>query len=512
MAASPKPYTSFTISSSCLCFGSLHNIWHGACIPPQQGFPNVRPRLSGTVLKHSIEYNLPAKNGKWNAFQLLDHEKNVTAWFIAHSDVDPEKEVDKILRVSGFRNNAKKAAAGILVINRYDWDYYDERSWDEIHADGEEDGVDELEGGSTETATWCGIVDYTEAKTNVLQWKEQQPSERTSSEGGISLYLCPAEYMHGRFGFDEDNEAARSFLFFSGMTEFKCTTFVGLQQTLKKEETPKETLERWLREGADLSGLRSIRLESLKLDPLPPRMKNSGPGLPPLASECLGPYDKSEHILRAQDIEALRLGTALREPVIQEFVESWRERSFDLINDMVMSYLERTVLPSVGNRTVSAAADVLFPRHHVENSFDRNAYCFFTRPHARYADNPGADFDSAFVSGKIRTFLASRTGGSSVVFDNECILGICNVVAYMLEEVFELANNHSRDCRRPKILPWDIRIAVFNDPELLDLLKFSKVYWEGRGELPLPETREESYVTLETMLAMQADWEWSEYS
>lgn len=431
---------------------------------------------------------------------------------MAHSDVDPEKEVDKILRVPGFRNNAKKAAAGILVINRYDWDYYDKRSWDEINAAGEEDGIDELEGSSTEPETWCGVVDYTEAKTKVLQWKERQPSERTSSEGGVSLYLSPAEYMYGRFGFDEDNEAARSFLFFSDMAEFKCTTFVGLQQTLKKEETPEESLERWLREGVDLSGLRLIRLKSLKLDPLPPGMGDSGLGPPPLASECLGPYDKSEHILRAEDVEALRLGTRLREPVIQEFVESWKERSFDLINEMVMSYLERTVLASVGNRTVSAAADVLFPRHHVENSFDHRAYRFFTRPHARYADNPGADFDSVFVSAQIRTFLASRTGGSSVVFDNECIIGICNVVAYMVEEVFELANNHSRDWRRPKILPRDIRVVVFYDPELLDLLKFSKVYWEGRGELPLPETREESYVTLETMLAMQADWEWSEYS
>lgn len=426
MADSPEPYSTFTISSGCLCFGLLHNIWHGATIPPQQGFPNVRPQLTGTVVSSpTIEYNLPAQNGTWNAFQLLDLEKkSVTAWFLAHSDVDPEKEIDKILRVcgSGFRNNVKKAAAGIFLINRYDWDYYDKRSRDEIGADGgeEDDSIDELQ-CSFIPETWCGIVDYVQAKTKVRQWKQQQLSERTSSEGAASLYLRHAEYMHGRFGFDDDNEAARSFLFFSHMTRFEFTSFAGLQQTVKKKETPEERLERRLREGVDFSGLRSSRLESLKISPLPPRMADFGPGPPPLAFECLGPYDQTEHILRAQDIEAARLGTRLREPVIQAFEESWRDRSFDLLNEMVMSYLEHTVLPRMGNRTVSAAAEALFPRHHAEYGFDRNAYRFFTKPHARHADNPAADFDSAFVSARIRTFLSSRSNGDSssvVVFQD----------------------------------------------------------------------------------------------
>lgn len=510
MAASPDPYSIFTISSGCLCFGALHNIWHGTSIPPQQGFPDVRTQPTGTVISNAVEYNLPAQNGTWNTFQLLDPEKNVTAWFLSHSDVEPKGELDKILRVcgTGFRNNAKKAAAGILLINRYDWDYFDERSQDEVYPDSEGDDIDELDGDFIPDI-WCGIVDYAEAKTEILRWKEQQPSERTSSEGGVSLYLRHAEYMHGRFAFDKNNEAARSFLFFSGMTQFESTTFAGLQQTVKKEEIPEERLKRRLREGVNFSGLRYIRLESLKLAPLPPRMVDSGVGPPPLASECLGPYDQSEYILRAQDIEAVRLGMELN---IQEFAETWKERSFDLINEMVMSYLERTVLPHIANCTVSGAAKALFPRHHAECGFDRNAYRVFTRPHVRHADDPAPDFDSAFVRARIRSFLASRNRDSSVVFDDECIAGTCNVVAYILEDVIEGANNRSRDRERPKILPCDIRTNVIHDPELLDLVKYSKVYWEGRGELPLPEAREESYVTLDTKMAMGADMEGEEDS
>ena len=80
-----------------------------------------------------------------------------------------------------------------------------------------------------------------------------------------------------------------------------------------------------------------------------------------------------------------------------------------------------------------------------------------------------------------------------MVFDDECIAGICRVVAFMLTEVFERANSCSRDAERTKIMPCDVRITVFNDDELRDLLHFSKVFWEGRDRsLPLVETSSES--------------------
>lgn len=72
---------------------------------------------------------MPARNGTWKAYRLVDGDE-VVAWFIAHSDVDPEMEVDKILRVSGSPyekdfgskvNTVKTAAEGVFVINRYGW-------------------------------------------------------------------------------------------------------------------------------------------------------------------------------------------------------------------------------------------------------------------------------------------------------------------------------------------------------------------------------------------------------
>jgi hypothetical protein len=81
-----------------------------------------------------------------------------------------------------------------------------------------------------------------------------------------------------------------------------------------------------------------------------------------------------------------------------------------------------------------------------------------------------------------------------VIFDVECIAGICIVVAFMLTEVLGIANNYSHDASRTKIMPCDVRIAVFFD-ELRDLLQFS-AYWEGRDRsLPMVETRCLTHIT-----------------
>lgn len=69
---------------------------------PVQGFPELQPQASGTVSRHDIEYNVPAQNVRWNTFQLIDFRtREMTAWFLAHSGVEPEKEFHRILRVAG---------------------------------------------------------------------------------------------------------------------------------------------------------------------------------------------------------------------------------------------------------------------------------------------------------------------------------------------------------------------------------------------------------------------------
>jgi hypothetical protein len=491
MVASPSVYSTISVTSGRLCFGELHNIWNGASTPVQlEGCPAPRPQLSGTVKLQPIEYNIAARNGIWNVFRLIDlSTKEVAAWFLAHSDVDPEKEVDKILRVSGSPyeadsgssfNDDKTAAEGVFVINRYDWGYYDKRSWDEVVA------VEEFVEEQFEAA---GLVDLTAAKSAVDGWKDQRSSERQRQwpEGGAWLHIPRGEYKFGRFGFDDDCAAARSFLFFTTNTCFTRTVFEGLERTLRKEVTPEERFERRLREGFDFSGLETLR--ELSREP--------GDGvLPPSPADCLGPYHRSDHVLRPQEINAIRVYRNAEElklivhgrdwtfvrlgTEIGEFIDPWAEPLYDVVNEMVLSYLQRTAIPHMGNRGVSAAAELLFPRHAPEGEEDRQLDVWCHR-HFRQPDAlPIPGFDSAYVGSRIASFL-SRFADSPVVFEEECVAGITRAVAYMLTEVLERANHRSREYReRTKIMPSDVRLAVYGSPQLRDRFQFSRVFWEGR--------------------------------
>jgi hypothetical protein len=496
MAASPIVHTTISVSSGYLCFGGLHNIWNGAS-SPLQGFPSVRPQTSGTVKAQPIEFNIVARNGTWNAFQLVDlRTSEVAAWFLAHSNVDPEREVDKILRVSGSPyepdsgstfNNDKTAAEGVFVINRYDWGYYDKRSEDEVVV------PEQPWSGRFEAA---GLVDLGEARSMVLRWKDQPSREAEWSESGAWLHIPGGEYMFGRFGFDDDRTAARSFLFFTTNTVFTSTAFKGLERTLRKEETPKEMFERRLQEGHDFSGLDLIA--RLYHPPQHPNIRSLFPPPTPLADR-LGPYPLSDHVLRAQDINAIRVYRNVEEhkvvalgldmsripkvAEIAEFVDPWAEPLYDLVNEMVLSFLQRIVVPQMGNRGVADAAELLFPRHHTEDGkpWHLDAWCYrhFRQPDAM----PIPDFDSAYVGGRIASFL-SRLGDAEpvpVVFEAECVAGITRAVAYLISEVLELANNcYGEFGEHAKIMPSDVRMAVYGDKQLYERLGFSRVFWEGR--------------------------------
>lgn len=495
MTGSPKVHNTIAVNSGCLCFGELHNIWNGASVPVQfEGLPSPRPRLSGTVKVHRIEYNIAARNGIWNGFRLIDLKtKKVAAWFLAHSDVDPEKEVDKILRVSGSPyedesgssfNDDKTAAEGVFVINRYDWGYYDERSREIV-------GPEEI---NEELFASVGLVDLSAAKPTVDRWKDHRSRERQWLEGGAWLHIPNGEYLFGRFGFDDDHAAARSFLFFTTNTYFTRTAFDGLERTLRKEVTPEERFERKLQEGFDFSGLETLR----ELSRVP---EHSGVSRPPRA-DCLGPYRQSDHALRAQEIDAIRvyrdaeelklfvhgrdLSHLRMEGEIGEFIEPWAEPLYDVVNEMVLSYLQRSVIPKMANRGVSAAAELLFPQHTPEEDTGKlDVWCHrhFRQPDAR----PIPNFDSAYVGSRIASFL-SRSADASAVFEDECVAGITRAVAYMLTDVLERASKGAhQDDMRTRIMPSDVRIAVSLSSELHDRFRFSIVYWEGRTGSVSPE-------------------------
>ena len=97
MTDSNRIDSSFTVTSGALCFGTLSNILQGAQAPIQSP-PTPSPCLTGTVVAHQFEHNVPAKNGTWKVYKLRDIDSpRVDGWFAAHQEVDPLPELTKIL-------------------------------------------------------------------------------------------------------------------------------------------------------------------------------------------------------------------------------------------------------------------------------------------------------------------------------------------------------------------------------------------------------------------------------
>lgn len=233
----------------------------------------------------------------------------MTGWFVCHIDVHPEAEIDKIPSVSGSpyeidsgssTNTAKTATEDVLVINRYDWGYYAQKGLDGF-------GDEAVDPNINWPCNCVGLVDYEHAKEQALQWKDQITAERIRLSSGAWLYIPHAEYMFGRFGFDDSHTAARSFVF-TQSTYFMIITFLGLSRSLRLDEVPQELFHRHLRQGDKYEGFESLErsLEMTKgFDEVrPAELRFQGR---PTVSECLGPYNKNEFLLNSADFEALRL-------------------------------------------------------------------------------------------------------------------------------------------------------------------------------------------------------------
>ncbi|KAF5622325.1 hypothetical protein F52700_10588 [Fusarium sp. NRRL 52700] len=425
---SPTIHSTFSVVSGELCFGSLHNIWFGSSAP-SQGLPVAPPQPEGTVIAHSINYNVAAQKGTWKVFKLVAPEtSHAVAWFVAHEDVDPRQEVDKILRISGSpyepdhgstMNNDATSQAGVFVINRYDWTYYDTRCFDEI-GQGQEEDDDTLANANS-----LGLVDRSVAQELVQRWQGQRPSRRDSAEHGIWLYIPDGEYMFGRFGFDGAHTAARSFLFFSANTEFTKTSFSGNPGVLREYITPQEKFDRQLREGVDFSGMDKVQ-----------HLVSSQLASPPPASELLGPYNPSDYILREQDIEALRSyhERHATHNGVEFSVDPWKQPLFDLVNEIALSYLEHFVLPHLGGENVAEMAKTLFPEYERDSqpiSLDVASYRHFTQPDQSLIP----DFDMSHVSVRLREFLQSRRQDKSRVFRDDAVRGMCRVLGYVFTEL-----------------------------------------------------------------------------
>ncbi|EEU35633.1 uncharacterized protein NECHADRAFT_86843 [Fusarium vanettenii 77-13-4] len=228
--------SSFTVTSGALCFGTLSNMLGGAHALIQYP-PTSSPRPTGTVVAHQFEHNVPAKNGDWNVYKLRDIDSpRVDGWFAAHQDVDPVPELTKILRVAGspyeetentFNNDATRAEK-VFLVNRYDWGYYVGGS----EVEEAEDEEDELAASNT-----IGLVDHAHGIALVQKWARQKSRKRRPSENGVWMYIPDAEYMWGRFGFNDDYTEARSFLYFTQRTEFRVWMVVQRELVLNSGES-----------------------------------------------------------------------------------------------------------------------------------------------------------------------------------------------------------------------------------------------------------------------------------
>lgn len=166
---------------------------------------------------------------------------------------------------------------------------------------------------------------------------------------------------HIRFGFDDDYAAARSFLFFTTNANFTRTSFKGLERTLRKEETPEDRLEHRLQEGFDFSGFETLREMSrapeepdiLPLSPPPPPRAELLWPLPP-ERQCLeSPRDqRNPRVSKCRgaksDFPWIEWASDQKGTEIRELVEPRTEPLYDVVNEMVLSYLATDRHPTYG--------------------------------------------------------------------------------------------------------------------------------------------------------------------
>ncbi|KAL9041609.1 MAG: hypothetical protein Q9180_001170 [Flavoplaca navasiana] len=418
-------------------------------------------------MTHKLDHNVSALNGTWNAFRLVDTTQyRLVGWSVAHESVDVLQEIEKILRVSGSPyeedsgsqyNDEKTMNERVLVINRYDWGLYNKRALDVL-------GEHEFDPSTFAPRIGTGLVDYAEARTQVEFWKDVPEDHRDEEQRphGLWLDVPQNEYSFGRFGFDDKRSAARSFLFFGIQTVFTQTVIAGMQQPLRKYETHEERFQRRLQGGYDFRGI-----ETLKMMAVPSR----------LDEDLLGPYTSDERLFQEADFAALLRQNANN----LDFVDLWRDPVELLLNELLMSYLERYILPLDRSfATILSAAQALTlqraPQQNESRTLDSYLFQYLTQPY----EDPIPDWDAAAVAARVRAFLFSRNGGQLGLFSNDDhIAGLCRCLAWLIEEILVLASNGAKDSYRSNIMPADVRIAVCNDPEIFSIFKYSRVYWDG---------------------------------
>lgn len=498
MAAFPVVNSTFSVTSGCLCFGTLHNIWAGASSVALPGFPTVRPNKAGV---QRLEFNIAAQNGTWNVYQLKDaRDRNKTnGWFASHSSLDPGDEIRKIVDltvnyfgddVQNLFNNYRTEAEGVFVINQHDWNRHDRRFWEEF---GEEP---KSTGGYI---TPAGLVDCAQAKGQVQEWKKTPLRERGASESGAWMAIEDSYRAFGRFGFDESRSTARSFLYYATIGHTHSAAFVGFEEPIR-DYNEEKTIERQLREGYDYNGILELHERILFGSNEPGNQAKRPVRRRPLPdSLLLGPYNESEHIFRPGDIEPLRrfwresdyaqryvphldidLDT-YDNKTWRGFIDPWKEPVYDLLNEMALSYLEAFILPLARQRSPPAVITTLLEGEPYRENRREVQGPYLLPDHITYETIP--NFDAGAVEARVKRFLVYRSGNDPNAFKNKYITKVTWVLSYILSVLLGSADDIAKRKHRNAILPCDIRGAFYSNyigNGVFSLLGYSKVVWKGR--------------------------------
>eukprot|EP01039_Chlorochromonas_danica_P009078 gene9078-10020_t len=454
--------SSFEVSSGALCFGQPHNLRHGASQAVVQPAVAENVGEGGTVVQHALDFNYAALDGTWKVYGIYsDPDRRLCAYLSCHESVaDPFHELQHILSISGspYESNhgistfpcKQTFESGVLVINRYDWSYYDERG----DPSQEEDADVGLQGS---TASLCDYQAASQLRDYGLSSKKEVTpllaAAGDSSAVGVRLVLKGHEYEFGRFGMVGDRSKVKSFLFFSSYTDFDKAVFM---------------------EKAVKDGSFGVSFES----PPPPVPPNNQ--LFAFAAASRG--DKELEVeIQAEDyfftsvedvanLSADRLGNL-------SFHPDDSADCLDLINGCLAGYLA-----DLSDEIMGGYRFVNFDESQLSNFVQFN-YRVDSPSAARkfigkilLEQEAGGPLAPA-VQQRVAVFL-NRTLGEEKV-PEEILRRIGNVAGWLVNEVLELSNNARLDNGANAIKLRNLLSAVFYDQELLELFKRSAYLWRG---------------------------------
>ncbi|KAB8255995.1 hypothetical protein BDV32DRAFT_153739 [Aspergillus pseudonomiae] len=141
-------------------------------------------------------------------------------------------------------------------------------------------------------------------------------------------------------------------------------------------------------------------------------------------------------------------------------VDPCKDRVVDLINELILSYLERVVLPSLSFRTPSRIADALLGKPTAGKLPIVYCHCCLIQSDAQ----PIPNFEVDYVSRKVKHFLGSHVTGQPVIIEEE--------------SQWNFLSHRRFDLGRPR--RWPAMLHVYGDQELYDVFQYSTVLGNGR--------------------------------